>query len=71
MPLSDSQTWKIPNLRWVIAGLVFLNTVINYLDRQTLSIVAPRLTHELHMSDTQYGHIVQAFLIAYTVMYLG
>jgi ACS family hexuronate transporter-like MFS transporter len=67
----ESHSWKIPNLRWIIAGLVFLNTVINYLDRQTLSIVAPRLTHELHMSDIQYAHIVQAFLIAYTVMYLG
>jgi MFS transporter, ACS family, hexuronate transporter len=71
MRFIDSRLWKIPNLRWVIAGLVFLNTIINYLDRQTLSIVAPRLTHELHMSDTQYAHIVQAFLVAYTVMYLG
>jgi MFS transporter, ACS family, aldohexuronate transporter len=67
----ESHSWKIPNLRWIIAGLVFLNTVINYLDRQTLSIVAPRLTRELHMSDVQYAHIVEAFLVAYTVMYLG
>jgi ACS family hexuronate transporter-like MFS transporter len=67
----ESHSWKIPNLRWIIAGLVFLNTVINYLDRQTLSIVAPRLTHELHMSDVQYAHIVEAFLVAYTVMYMG
>lgn len=60
----------IRNLRWYIAGLVFLNTVINYIDRQTLSILAPRLTKELHLSDIQYGWIVEAFLITYTAVYI-
>jgi ACS family hexuronate transporter-like MFS transporter len=70
MHFSTGRLWKIPHLRWWIAGLVFVSTVINYIDRQTLSILAPRITHELHMSEQQYGFIVQAFLVAYTIMYL-
>lgn len=62
---------KIPHLRWYIAALLFFASVINYIDRQTLSVVAPVLTRELHISPIQYSNILQAFLIAYTVMYLG
>jgi ACS family hexuronate transporter-like MFS transporter len=61
---------KIPNLRWVIAGLLFTATVINYVDRQALSIVAPVLTKELHLTPVQYAGILQGFLYAYTIMYL-
>ncbi len=61
---------KIPHLRWHIAALIFFSTVINYIDRQTLSVVAPVLTTELHITPTQYGNILQAFLAAYTVMYV-
>jgi ACS family hexuronate transporter-like MFS transporter len=70
MSESKSRSWKIPNLRWWIAGLVFLSTVINYVDRQTLSILAPQITRNLHVGERQYAFIVQEFLIAYTVMYL-
>ncbi len=61
---------KIPRLRWWIAGLLFTATVINYVDRQTLSIVAPVITKELHLSPIAYSNILNAFLIAYTAMYL-
>ncbi len=62
---------KFPHLRWWIAGLLFAATIINYIDRQTLSIVAPVVTKELHISPIEYANILQAFLIAYTLMYLG
>src|SRR5438093_7486427 len=62
---------KIRRLRWYIAALLFTASVINYIDRQTLSIVAPVLTKELRISPIEYSNILQAFLIAYTVMYLG
>lgn len=58
-------------VRWQVAGLLFFASVINYVDRQTLSVVAPLLTKELGISDVQYGRILQAFLAAYTVMYVG
>jgi ACS family hexuronate transporter-like MFS transporter len=60
----------IKNLRWYIAGLVFLSTVINYVDRQTLSVLAPQLTKELGLSNIEYGWISQAFLIPYTLMFI-
>jgi len=60
----------IQNLRWVIAGLIFANTVINYVDRQTLSVLAPQLTRILHLSEVQYAYIVQAFLVSYTLLYI-
>lgn len=61
----------LPNLRWWIAGLVFLSTVINYIDRQTLAVLSPQLTKDLGLTDIQYGWISQAFLIPYTAMYIG
>lgn len=54
--------------RWVYIGLAFLATVINYLDRQTLSVAAPVLRHELGFGDIEYSRIVSAFMLAYTVM---
>src|SRR4051812_25873743 len=61
---------KIRHLRWYVAALLFISTVINYIDRQTLSVVAPVLTKELHISPVEYGNILQAFLISYTIMYV-
>ncbi|MES2391827.1 MAG: MFS transporter [Acidobacteriota bacterium] len=61
---------KIKNLRWHIAALLFVSTVINYIDRQTLSVAAPEIKHDLHLTEIQYGHILQMFLLAYTVMYV-
>lgn len=62
---------RIPHLRWWIAALLFLSTVINYIDRQTLSVLSPVLTRELHLSPIEYSNILTAFLAAYTVMYVG
>jgi ACS family hexuronate transporter-like MFS transporter len=55
--------------RWVIAGLLCVATTINYIDRQTLSILSPLLRKELHLSEYDYANIVTAFLVSYTVMY--
>ncbi len=61
---------NIPNLRWWIAGLVFLSTVINYIDRQTLAVLMPRLSKELGLTNTEYAAISNAFLIPYTAMFI-
>lgn len=61
---------KLPHLRWYIAGLLFTSTVINYIDRQTIAVVKPRILSDLHLSQIQYGHIIQAWLLAYTIMYV-
>lgn len=62
---------QIAHLRWWIAALLFLSTVINYVDRQTLSVLAPVLKQELGITDAQYSNVLTAFLGAYTVMYVG
>jgi ACS family hexuronate transporter-like MFS transporter len=56
-------------LRWIIAGWLTLSTILNLVDRQTLSILAPLLRDKFHMSPQDYAHIVSAFLISYAVMY--
>jgi ACS family hexuronate transporter-like MFS transporter len=54
--------------RWLMIALVFWATVINYLDRQTLSVAAPVLREEFHMSNVEYSRVVFAFMLAYTIM---
>ena len=55
-------------LRWVMIAFAFAATVINYLDRQALSITAPILTKEFNMNDETYGLVLLAFMLAYTIM---
>jgi len=47
--------------------MLFASTVINYIDRQTLSNLAPYLKADFHWSNTDYAKVVIAFRIAYTV----
>lgn len=54
-------------LRWLILGLLFLSTVINYVDRQALSVLMPALREGLALSSADYGLITTIFLVAYTV----
>lgn len=54
--------------RWLMISLVFAATVINYLDRQTLSVLAPVLREEFGMSNVDYSRVVSAFMVAYTIM---
>jgi ACS family hexuronate transporter-like MFS transporter len=61
---------QIPHLRWWIIALLFCSTVINYVDRQTLSVLARTIQDDLGLTDLAYAHIVQAFLLAYTLSYL-
>ena len=57
----------IPALRWWIGGILFASTVINYIDRQTLSILAPYLKQDYHWTNTDYANIVIAFRVAYSL----
>ena len=57
----------ISNLRWWIGGLLFASTVINYIDRQTLSVLAPYLKNDYHWNNEQFAMIVIAFRVAYSI----
>ena len=54
--------------RWAIGGVLFASTVINYVDRQTLSVLAPHLKTEFHWSNQDFALIIIAFRVAYAVM---
>jgi ACS family hexuronate transporter-like MFS transporter len=54
--------------RWLMISFAFWATVINYMDRQTLSVAAPVLREQFHMSNTEYSRVVFAFMLAYTIM---
>ena len=61
----------IRGLRWYIGGLLFASTVINYIDRQTLSVLAPYLKHDFSWSNTDFAMIVIAFRAAYAIGQTG
>lgn len=61
----------MPHLRWWIAGLLFLATVINYVDRQCLSVLAPVLRDEFGMTAGDYSRILSGFMLAYLIMQTG
>jgi ACS family hexuronate transporter-like MFS transporter len=63
----SSRARSIPALRWWIGGILFTSTVINYIDRQTLSILAPYLKQDYHWTNTDYANIAIAFRLAYSL----
>jgi ACS family hexuronate transporter-like MFS transporter len=54
-------------LRWWIGGILFASTVINYIDRQTLSLLAPYLKVQYRWTNSDYASIVIAFRVAYSL----
>ncbi|MBL9204233.1 MAG: MFS transporter [Opitutaceae bacterium] len=58
---------RLERLRWLLLLLLFLSTVINYVDRQALSVLIPTLRTDLGLSATDYGLVTTVFLLAYTV----
>src|ERR1700745_2258370 len=55
------------HLRWWIAALLFASTVINYIDRQTLSLLAPYLKQDFHWRNTDYANLLIGFRVAYSI----
>jgi ACS family hexuronate transporter-like MFS transporter len=53
-------------MRWWVCGLLFLATAISYIDRQTVSLVAPIISREFSLSNAELARILSAFVLAYT-----
>ena len=66
-PATPARLRPISHLRWWIGAILFTSTVINYVDRQTLSLLAPYLKLEHHWTNTDYANIVVAFRVAYSI----
>lgn len=58
--------FKMPGLRWVIISLIFFATLINYIDRLTISVLGPVIVERLQLTNTEFGSIATWFLLAYT-----
>jgi ACS family hexuronate transporter-like MFS transporter len=57
----------IGNYRWLICGLLFFATTINYIDRQILALLKPILDEELHWTNEQFGQVNALFQALYAV----
>ena len=58
---------KVGNYRWVICALLFFCTTINYIDRNSLSVLKTTLQGALGWDDVDYGTITTAFTFAYAM----
>jgi MFS transporter, ACS family, hexuronate transporter len=67
-PVAPRGRFTISNLRWVICGLLFFGSLVNYVDRGTIAILAHPLQQLFHWTETDYGWIVFAFQLAYAIM---
>lgn len=61
---------RLRGLRWWIVAWLFGAAVLNCVDGQTLSALAPTIQHDLALDDRAYAHVVNLFLVAYTIAYL-
>lgn len=63
--MTRKRPWR--NLRWYIGALLLLSTIVNYIDRQTLSVLGPTLRAEHHWSFSEFATILMWFRIAYAI----
>jgi ACS family hexuronate transporter-like MFS transporter len=56
--------------RWWIVWTLFFSTAVNYINRQTLSVLAPLISKEFHLSHSALSNIFGAFQISYACMWL-
>jgi ACS family hexuronate transporter-like MFS transporter len=57
-----SRSW-----RWWVCGLLLLATMVNYMDRLTLGLLAPRIQADLHLSDLDYARVESSFAVAFAL----
>ena len=81
-PLSDSlpsgpvltppaNAFRLPHLRWLICGVLFFGSVVNYIDRGTISILSHHVQKIFSMSQSDYGWIIFSFQLSYAIMMLA
>lgn len=50
---------------WGICWLMFASTVLNYMDRQTITLLREPIRAEFHLDDEGFGWVMSAFLLTY------
>lgn len=67
-PTSLSANTSPSRFRWIITGLIFFITLVNFIDRSAVSFVVGPLKEEFHFSDTEFGMILSAFGVGYILL---
>jgi ACS family hexuronate transporter-like MFS transporter len=62
---------RVRGYRWVICGLLFAATAINYIDRQMIGVLKPVLQTDFGWTESQYADVVFWFQAAYALGYIG
>jgi len=57
--------------RWLICGLLFAATAINYVDRQIIGVLKPTLQHEFAWTESDFADVIFWFQVAYALGYMG
>jgi MFS transporter, ACS family, hexuronate transporter len=68
--MTEKSIERVGRYRWVICGLLFFATTINYIDRSVLGVLAPTLRTDIGWTDQEYGYISAAFTLAYALGFL-
>ncbi len=56
---------QLKGLRWWIIGLIFIATVINYIDRTAFALLWPQMGKDLGMDNSDYALMLNIFMITY------
>jgi len=70
MPFLQTPGIKHLNIRWLILLFLFFATVLLYIDRSALGIMAPFLQKDIGWNEQQYGNINSAFMAGYALCFL-
>src|SRR5213076_1496670 len=62
---------KVGRYRWVICGLLFAATAINYVDRQMIGVLKPTISADLGWNDETYSYVIIWFQAAYALGYVS
>jgi MFS transporter, ACS family, hexuronate transporter len=68
--VSQRGSIQVPGLRWVICAVLFFGSVVNYVDRGTISILSHHVQQIFSMSQSDYGWIIFSFQLCYGLMML-
>lgn len=54
-------------LRWIIIGLIGLATIVNYIDRTSLAVMWPAISHDTGLSKDAYASVISVFMVCYAL----
>lgn len=69
--VADAAASRVGRYRWVICGLLFAATAINYVDRQMIGVLKGPISDDLGWSETDFATVIIWFQLAYAIGYVS